>query len=346
MGQSSSLRGFTIVELAVVVASAGTLLAFAAPTFGPLQPANDETRSVDMHRGLSKAQHQFMNDHQGDFSGPNTSGLIYNRVSLTGPTNPSVLSVVGDTTPNTPTVVGDWISPIVGDRAGLPTNRGQRLAAIFDSFGDPTATNLVDELFGTAPDIADFVSILLNGGFRQPSFLQLRSFTHLPHTTPSVQVNQQQGYIQRFFVQSPNDSALTSDSYRPNIAHVGTVPSQKVMFADGTRYLSEDGLLSLDINPTSPFHDFASAGPIAHASPAYGRSHAGAPDSLDLSFRKKGGSGLYASMFDGSVRFFTREQAWTDPTPWYPTGSVWTGIGATPESAQWVKSNLPKGIIN
>lgn len=345
MPQDAPSRGFTLIELAAVIATGGTLLALAGPAFGPVQAANAESRSLGVHKGLSKMQHLHMNEHKGDFSGPNTSGLVYNRVPIGGAGNPFVLLLVGDTTPGTPTTVGDWIAPIVGERAGLPVNRAERMAAVFDRFGDPTAERSVDMLFGNASDFSDFGSIMAGPGFRQPSFMQMRAFTHLPHTASSSQVNIQNGYIQRFLVQNSQDAALTPDTYRPNIAHVGTSPSQKVMFADGARFF-QDGLLSLDINPTSMFHDFASSGPIIDASPAYGRAHAGAPGSLDLSFRKQGGAGLYASMFDGSVRFFTREEAWTDPRPWYPTGSVWTGNQATPESVQWVKNNLPSGVID
>lgn len=80
-------------------------------------------------------------------------------------------------------------------------------------------------------------------------------------------------------------------------------------------------------------------GPIYHASVAYGRAFNAAPGNIELSFRGRDGS-MLATMFDGSVRSLTREQAWTDPTLWYPSGSTFTGSDATPESIIYATKNF------
>ena len=41
----------------------------------------------------------------------------------------------------------------------------------------------------------------------------------------------------------------------------------------------------------------------------------------------------------GEIRL-TREQAWTDPTPWFPSGSTFTGSNATPESIGFAIKNF------
>jgi hypothetical protein len=47
--------------------------------------------------------------------------------------------------------------------------------------------------------------------------------------------------------------------------------------------------------------------------------------------------------FDGSVAYVTLKQAWANPDPWWPTGSVFTfrvggDGGATPESIETMNS--------
>lgn len=357
MGRSLSGRrvrtrksGFTLIELAAVLAAAGTVGAIAAPFTGSLRAASREATSADLHRGIAKQQLLYVNDNAGFFSGPNSSGFEFNRFAITGPGNPSVPTVFGDTSGDTPVNVGDWLSPILGAGGRLPANRALRTAAIFDDFGDPAADRAVDLLFGSGdvPDAADFDAVLNTTGFRQSSFLQMRSFAHFGGATNAVEVVRDSDYLQFRVVGSESLPAVVPGDYVPRIDRVGTVLSAKVMFADGTRFLGEGNVLDHDIGDgvgSQGFSPFASTGPILESSVAYGRSAFGSPDNLGLSFRKQNGDALFASMFDGSLRVFTRQQAWTDPTPWYPTGSTWTGNGATAESIDWVDQNLPGGVL-
>lgn len=349
-GARTRKSGFTLIELTAVLAAAGTIGAIAAPFGGILRGASREATSADLHRGISKQQLLYTNENAGFFAGPNSSGFEFNRRSINGPGNPFVPTVFGDTTSDTPTNVGDWLSPILGADGRLPANRALRTAAIFDQFGDPTADRFVDLLFGAGNtgDADDFVAVLNSTGIRQSSFLQPRSFGNVGSDFRSTELDLDRGFLQIRYADTSGVPATIPNDYVPSIDRVGAVLSGKVMFADGTRFLSEGNILDHDMSDgvgSLPVSPFTSTGPIFESSVAYGRSDFGSPDNLDLSFRKKNGDAIFASMFDGSLRVFTRQQAWTDPTPWYPTGSVWTGSGATSESAQWVKKNLPGGVL-
>ena len=348
-------RGFTVVELAAVIAVGGSMTAVMAPVGGALQEQNLDTKSQWVHHGLARRQLMYVADHKGMFTGPNTSGLAWNREPLHDFPNPGIETLYFDTAGGNPTSQGDWITPLVGDAFGFSANRAIRMQQMLEMTADPTATRMNDGLFddGETDDIEQFASVMKNGGYRQRSFLQVRAFTHFSRERNSINVVQDIDngilYNEYFAVQHFQAQALSPKGYTPRIWNVGTQLSNKVMFADGTRYYAEQlGGLTVDARLfQGSGTDDSTSGPIFDRSAAYGRGHSGAPngENLDLSFRKQGGAGMYVSMFDGSLKYLTREEAWTDPTPWFPSGSAWTGIGATPESQAWVKKNLPDGII-
>src|SRR5690606_27586555 len=105
--------------------------------------------------------------------GPNTSGADY-QVGL---------SLTGDTTSETPTSTHDWISPIIGESAGLSINRARRTKQIFEDFGCPSTYEDNQSVWlggGSPPDRTDFDDLLANGGIRQVSYLSPASFHYYP----------------------------------------------------------------------------------------------------------------------------------------------------------------------
>ncbi|PHR88668.1 MAG: hypothetical protein COA78_36305, partial [Blastopirellula sp.] len=159
----------------------------------------------------------------------------------------------------------------------------------------------------TTADRDQFAAAMKNGGYRQRSFLQVRSFTHFSseHRQSDIVHDFDNGifYRENFAVQHPQSPALSPEGYTPTIFNVGTQLSNKVMFADGTRYFTDQDGLIADIRLfQSSFIDDSTSGPIYDGSAAYGRDFAGSSkgQNLDLSFRKQGGAGMYVSMFDGS----------------------------------------------
>mgnify|MGYP006436804121 CR=1 FL=1 len=349
----SGRRGFTLVELAAVSATLGAGALVAIPLKGPMEASGLKARAANLHREIASYQLMYINDNEGAFTGPNTSGLAWNRQPQKGFTNPGIETLAFETGGGEPTSQGDWLTPLVGDVHGFSANRAVRMQQKYDVVADPFASAPLDDLFGTdsVEDGFQFEKILASSGYRQMSYLMMRSFTHLPVGTqssdPFFDAGTDTFYVERFGVQNSNAPALIPDGYTPDIFNVGTQPANKAMFADGTRFLS-DGTLDIDVSIfDAMFNNDGSTGPIDDGSVAYGRNPPSGGDggNLELSFRKAGGKVLFVSMFDGSLRSMTREQAWTDPTPWYPSGSAWTGSDATPESIEWVETNLPGGII-
>lgn len=333
-------QGFTLIEAVSGVAVLTTLGAGLAVGVGGADKIRGEADSAFRHRQLGQAQHVYMMDHMGDYAGVNTSGAPYQAKGLnldTGLVETADL-LLGNTSSSTPTQTFDWISPIMGDAIDLGANRAQRMATIFNKLGDPRATIRVANFFGTVDDAQDFIDRQFVPGYRQVSFLQPAGF-HLYSsrgTTPEAPTDLLGEDVLALPAslkgEHPNAAALVPIDFAPNIVNVGTSLASKVMHADGTRYLTVTDGLDFDIN-TNPHVNgaFMDSGPIVHESVAYGRAFIAAPTNVELSFRGRDGS-MLVTMFDGSVRSMSREQAWTDPTPWYPSGSAFTGTGATPES--------------
>lgn len=349
-------RGFTVIELAAVVVAMGSLGVYFGPASRQIQKNNLDTRSQWVHHELARRQFVYMGDNNGAFTGPNTSGAAWNRDLIDSFSNNGIEILEFDTAGGNPTNMSDWITPLVGDAYGFSANRAIRTQQKFEVMADPTTDRMVDFVFTSSgvADLEQFNEVLSTSGYRQRSFLQIRSFSHLSsEQRPSdvvIDVQNDIGYVERFAVQNQNDMAMSPKGYMPNIMNVGKQLSNKVMFADGTRFWEDGSGLDFSAEAiTSISVDESDASPIFHRSIAYGRANGLSPSqmNIELSYRKQGGAGMYVTMFDGSLRYMTREESWTDPTPWYPSGSVWQNSeNATPESQAWVKKNLSGGVIH
>lgn len=113
------------------------------------------------------------------------------------------------------------------------------------------------------------------------------------------------------------------------------------MFSDGTRYASRQYGLDFDpaVNP-SIFGSFTESNPIVNGSTAFGRtlfqgSDVSIPSNQLLSFRHS--ARINIAKWDGSVGAISQTEAYTDPNRWYPSGSVWNGSEATPESIEFME---------
>jgi len=247
----------------------------------------------------------------------------------------------GNTTELTPTTIWDWISPSLGDSLGLSPNRAVRTAQIFNNFGCSEARTPIDSLFiaGATFDREDFERVLDGGqGYNQISYLTPGPFHYYSseyglNNGPTIFSGSSERYLVGF-----EDPATTPRSYKPQLTRVGTQVSNKILAADGTRYLTDDLILDFDTNPTTAFYSsFGTSGPIFEESRAYGRNTI--PDStlnVDLSMRHA--ESVNALYFDGHVESLSKSEMYTDPNPWFPTGSVFSFNRATPESVTFMEA--------
>ena len=325
--------GFTLIELLVVIAIIALLVGILLPS---LRGARDAARSLVCQSGvrqLSVAGQNYCTDWKEYIAGVNTTGFEGQR--------DGGLGYLGDKTATTPTTSWDWISPSIGDGAGLPPNRAMRSKQIFERFGCPATTQFNTQPYGGAPDVNDFLGLINTQGIKAVSFLSPASF-HIYPNVASARAHQKN-------LGSPpiHDTFLTpvrvNPGYEPRLDLLGIQPSNKVFAADGTRYYDSSTGLDFDITPAPNFFSsFCDSGPIFNASTAYGRGHAGFPTNIGLTYRHPGKT-INVTYYDGHAARMSQKDSWTYVSPWYPGGSTFNGTGATQESGTLPAYQTPAG---
>ncbi|MCC6661650.1 MAG: prepilin-type N-terminal cleavage/methylation domain-containing protein [Phycisphaerales bacterium] len=326
-------RGFTIVELMVVVALLSVLLSILLPSLGAARETGRSAVCLTRLRSLVEAQSLYMNSNTDYFAGPRTTGYR-GLLNLAGDTD-----YLFDTTAETPTSTLDWISPTMGESMNLSPNRGRRTCQILNGFACPSARSPNMRCFNDSGmgDQDDFDAVLAEGPVRQISYLSPAPFHYWPGSLPQFRknkLNQDMGGQAPIGFRTPGDVPA---NYIPRVDRIGLQASAKVLVSDGTRYLAQSAtgaILDFDIDATPRWYGcFTDAGPIYHGSGAFGRgpNQDAASGRHPLSFRHAGES-INAAYFDGHVAGMKSSQAWSDATPWYPGGSVFDEPEATPES--------------
>lgn len=340
-------RAFTLIEalVASAVVVALVILILSARAAGPRGGVTGPVRAVVDAFNLNASSRCQFNlqrfgvamatyaaDYQNVYAGANTSGAQGQVLA----------SYQGNTTSSTPTQVEDWFSPTVGRMVELSPNRAERMTGFFNQeFACPLAARRNDSIFGNGTDFDDFTSLFSSAqGIRQVSYLSPAQFHYFPNRDVAranrytTTINGQSvSIILKSLVSTLNSSVAVNPTFRPRLDLIGTQASNKVYVSDGTRYLDSTNLLSIEITQNPSFYgNFTDIGPIFDTSTAFGRRSFSQGAQLPLTFRHGAFDRINAVNFDGSVRSITQLQAWTDASPWYPSGSIFQGTGVTPEA--------------
>lgn len=350
-------QGFTLIELLVVIAIIALLIGILLPA---LSSARESARNVVCKatmRGISQLNLVYSNSNRDYYASPVNIGAQYTGAAIrTEGDNPGLVTgaeaMEFNSSSTTPTSTQDWISPIVGDSAQLSSNRADRTRQLFNDFGCASAGVFNDFIYdgGTEPGDYEEFEEAAQIGIRQISYLMPTGFAHVSQDGRNyveslanrdvggqVAIQPQVGGM----LTHPNSTQQPA-GFRHKVNRVGLTPSDKVMFADGTRYWANQGALDFDpaTNPGS-YGSFTSAGPQFDGSRAYGRNPTGLPEedktNIELSFRH--GETINTARFDGSVDQMSKDEAWRNPHPWWPTDSVWNESDPTPEAEEFMEED-------
>lgn len=331
-------RGFTLIELLVVISIIALLIGILLPALASARATARTIVCGSTQKGIGQGMFQYSLENKDRYPGPNTSGAAYRRFR----SPQELFGMQGDTTPTTPTTVWDWMSPILGDSMSFSPNRAERTAQIFNDLACPESRLFVDSLYGGWPDQSDFERVFEEGrSYQQTSYLTPGPFHYYSAewrgTPPSISSS----YPNTRYWDGFANPATAPKSFTPQIPKVGIQPSQKIFVADGTRYLAQSGgglILDFDISPTAKtYSSFGTSTPIFKDSTAYGRDFN--PNSnLNAELSMRHNDGINAVHFDGHVESMGQQEAYSNPNPWYPGGSIFTYTDATPEAVEFMRN--------
>ncbi|MBO6740305.1 MAG: prepilin-type N-terminal cleavage/methylation domain-containing protein [Phycisphaerales bacterium] len=340
-----SNKGFTLIELLVVIAIIALLIGILLPALGQARATAQSMSCSANMRSIAQLQYQYALSNSDYFSGPNTSGLEYGTRLLGSGGGDPIDAIYEGRTSTTPVQRQDWLSPILGDAVGLPTDRPEKFARLLNDWGCASSNQFSVPYRPQSYEDGDrFIDISESEGFLQISYLAPSSMFFRSGLARATDVAPGSS-ITFYYTDVAGGNMLGAETpvnFRNKITQVGRSASNKIMFADGTRFASEtlgldfDGGVSLNGGWGGSFIDH---NPVIDTGTAYGNDPFNPevlhPTNQQLSFRHR--EGMNAAYFDGHVEYLSQQEAQGDPNPWYVSGSVWTGNQATQAAIEFME---------
>jgi prepilin-type N-terminal cleavage/methylation domain-containing protein/prepilin-type processing-associated H-X9-DG protein len=333
---------FTLIELLVVIAIIAILISMLLPSLAGARESARTLACGSNLRNAAQGQLVYATGNRDLYASLQSSGYS----GLVGAS--ALTSYCFYTSSETPTSVYDWISPTLGSSLGLSENRAKRTAQIFSRLRCPAARLSYQAIYSDIRpgDQREFSDMLAAEGFRQASYLAPAAFVQYDDVT-GRELSKKFGNLTCQY-NAYTDPVTMPRKFIARLDRIGTQASNKIIAADGTRYLAKEGrgsIFDFDSSPVGLYSSFSDTSPIYPGVTAWGTgaSADAASGRHLLSFRHPG-LRLNATYFDGHAAVMSATQAWTDPYPWFPGGSKFTGDSATPESVAFMRAKTTNVI--
>ena len=335
-------RGFTLIELLVVVAIIALLISILLPS---LRAAREQAKAAvcgSQLRSLGTGLASYASEQNGYIPGTNTSGVAV-RALKSSPADSFRKAGL-------PAQSYDWITPWMGLETDMGASPVDKYRIILNQYSCPSqrGTNAIIYASGIDSDLLNefeekgpwtSLSYLMpihfqrwGERYRGRRLASLERISFLPVTAEVYNT----------------DWEVSNEDYVSRFENVGRLADRKIAAADGTRYLTSEGILDFDGDPTpGVFGSFTSSGAWWAGSTAYG-PRSGTPnwsggnvgsgsvgngENLELSYRhgtsrgaQSGGSAvnnqgqINALFFDGHIARLTDKES-RNPEYWYPSGT-------------------------
>lgn len=282
--QTRRASGFTLIELAVVVVTIGLIVAILQPSLSSARQGSWAVSCQTTLRNFGVALGFYLNEHDNQIPGVNTSGVAIRARELAARTHPEFLDQS-----DLPVQSFDWMTPLVPygletvtrpDRAPANTwgsavdplellaDRVARWHYLWTAFQCPAQHAEVDQLY---PPYDPFGWEFTEYRWPACSYLMPAYFSYWGRAHEGRRLAPYERVPRPMYVHAQTVSAyfpVTNWDFRSRFDQLGP-PDCKVFVTDGTRYVSQNALLYFEIGiaPTwlGAFSSWGGWDPVSNA---------------------------------------------------------------------------------